>query len=410
MSDDKRSSLIRFNRSIRVQLLVGTVIILAAVVLLATTLIARNATQTLERQFSAQVSQLASQSARTVADFIDARSATVDLWAADTLLISVVRDPGLSAVFLPGLARYLARYAEREPWIGDVLLVKEGQALFSLAGMEGWKGQDALIARLTGAPPGEMMLVDRGATRQLAIRRQTVDRGVPMDQVYVFLLLDLAVAQDRLLEDASPGQAGFAALYDPAGALITPTQGAIPAFAKITDPQTNDHSGYLIEARAVPSAPLHVVVAADRSDINAPVRRLVLFSVLFGAAAILLGLTAMIYFTGRVTAPIRQLSSDARREALARFGLPNSPAGRATAQTEYGEDEVGELAAVFALLGRTTDELTNANAQLESRNLELNDSRRLLRVNLDRLERELDSARILQLSMVPKPNALLGRQ
>ena len=98
---DRAKGLSAYNRSIRLQLVTGTVILISAVVVVLTTLSARTASRLLEVQTSAQLSQLATQSARTVRDFLIARAATTELWAADTLLLSVVRDPGLSAVFMP---------------------------------------------------------------------------------------------------------------------------------------------------------------------------------------------------------------------------------------------------------------------------------------------------------------------
>lgn len=403
-----------FNRSIRMQLILGTVIILTAVIILLTTLIARNATRLLEEQTTVQLDQLATQSARAVTDFLDARTATVDLWSADTLLLSVVRDPSLAAVFMPGLRSYLGNYADREPWIGNVIVTRGDDAVFGLYPEHLELQNSAVLARA----PTETTLLEGTQDRPpyLAIRRQARDRGQEVEDVFVTLLLDLEVVQQRLLSDAGLSEDGFAALLGPEGhaMMATPVPlGLAPDFVPGQQILSNDR--FLIQTRTVRGTPLSVVWVAARSDFEAPVRRLVFAAAILGSAAILLGLVGMIYFTGRVTAPIRRLTQDARREAMARFGSDtiDARAGEVLGTFEpkrqitagYGADEIGELATVFELLGRTTDELTETNARLESRNRDLSDTRTRLRENLDRLERELNSARKLQLSMVPPPDA-----
>ena len=84
-----------------------------------------------------------------------------------------------------------------------------------------------------------------------------------------------------------------------------------------------------------------------------------------------------------------------------------SPYSQLAAQEGYSQDEVGELAAVFELLDRTTDDLTEANSQLEIRNRDLDDARSKLRKNLDRLELEMNAARKLQLSMVARDGEVM---
>jgi sigma-B regulation protein RsbU (phosphoserine phosphatase) len=132
--------------------------------------------------------------------------------------------------------------------------------------------------------------------------------------------------------------------------------------------------------------------------------------------AIVIGTLGTVYFTGRVTAPIRRLNKDARKMAsLLHLGNKSSrlspharsPYDQLAAKEGYSQDEVGELAAVFELLDRTTDELTEANNQLESRNQDLDDARSKLRKNLDRLELEMNAARKLQLSMVARDGEVM---
>ncbi len=402
------------NRSLRLQLVTGIVVILLTVILLLTTVIARFATRVLEQQTSTQLSGLASQSARTVSDFLDARAATVDLWAADSLLLSVVKDPGLRAVFLPGLAGYLTRYAEQEPWIADVYVVADDNLVFSLSGNVSADNASTLLAQLTAPdnPTVQLLATDNtGHNPRLAIRRNVRDRGQMLEGVAVILLLNLQEVQNQLFADSSVGHSGLLTLLAKNGTpLVDMKELAFHSANLHADSRSaiNDH--FLIETRPVADTPLQVISLADLEIIEAPVWNLIAVISLLGFGSVVVGFLGTVYFTGRVTAPIRQLTSDARKQTRLRFGQQNHytvahpPQNDVTVKSigvSYGEDEVGELAAVFEQLNSTTDQLTEANSLLEKRNTDLDVARSTLRDNLDRLERELNSARTLQMSMVP---------
>jgi len=402
----KGNGLAAFSRSLRVKLIIWTCVILAVVVVGLTTLIARNASRLLETQTAAQLTQLTAQSARAVSDFIEARERTVDLWAVDSLMLSVARDPGLRAVFLPGLSGYLSSYAEREPWIADILLVENRLPIFSLSGRENVIADPKALFTLTDTASKAQRLVRVVGQEHahLAIRRQASDRGQLLDGVFVILLLDPKVIQAELLSDTSPSSSGFVALLSDRGQPLVELPvalGELPEPKAAMDVVSNDD--YLIERHVVSDSPIYVMGVAARSDIEAPVNRLIYFSVLLGLAAILTGLGGTLYFTGRVTAPIRKLTDDARAITDLRFG---GKLLRKLREDLPHQDEVSELAAVFDLLDRTTEELTEANSLLETRNADLDETRRSLRTNLDRLELEMDAARRLQLSMVAPDRVL----
>lgn len=381
-------------------MILWTGLILALVVVGLTTLIARNASNLLETQTAAQLTQLTGQSARAVSDFIEARERTVDLWAVDSLMLSVARDPGLRAVFLPGLAGYLGSYAEREPWISDILLFEDRVPIFSLSGRKKVIADPAALVSLTdpNAPSQRLLQIVGEEQDHLAIRRQASDRGQLLDGVYVILLLDPEIIQTELLSGTSPSSSGFVALQSDRGRSLVDLPidlGVLPAPRAATDVIPN--ADYLIERHAVLNSPIYVMGVAARSDIEAPVRRLIYFSAVLGLTAIVIGLLGTLYFTGLVTAPIRKLTNDARAMADLRFG---GKFLKSDGADQPHQDEVSELAAVFDLLDRTTQELTEANSLLETRNTDLDETRRSLRTNLDRLEQETDAAKRLQLSMV----------
>ena len=288
-----------FNQSFRVQLIIWTVVILATVVVVLTGLIARNASRLLERQTVAQLSQLTSQSARSVEDFLLAREATVDLWSADSLLLSVVRDPGLRAVFATSLTRYLGRYAKQEPWIANVLLVEDSAVIFSVEGKPSVLTKSIAASGLLRTEPGSLQLIDLGDGEGPygAITRHAVDRGQVMEGIFVVLLLDLHAVQRHLLAEASPSPNGFVALQGPDGAMLvdTPVSPLHLPSTSGTD-ESFPYDDYLTERHSVAGGPLTVIGLAARSDIETPVRDLVFVAVLLGIGAIMAGTMGDILF------------------------------------------------------------------------------------------------------------------
>ncbi len=401
-----------FNRSLRVQLILWTVIILTLVVVGLTTLFARNASRILEQQTTVQLTQLTAQSARAVADFIKARERTVDLWASDSLLLSVARDPALRAVFVTGLSGYLGGFAAREPWISDVLIIAEGEQVFSLS------GRKDVLADTTGQPTDigpfasvlQLVLERDRSDPSLAIWRTATDRGTLLEGIFVVLLLDPLVVQEHLHAEDSPSHGGIMALQDQTGftfAELVMDLSAVPT--PTADVETLDTEDLLIQRHRVAQSPLYVIGVAARADFQAPVRNMIAITASLGVGAIILGLLGTLYFTTRVTAPIRKLTSVVRAKADQKYGeipsrsrkwIPFSKRG-------YRQDEVGELAAVFELLDQTTEELTASNQLLEDRNKDLRETRRTLSTSLNRLEREMDAARRLQLSMIAGDSELV---
>ncbi|MGR3500918.1 SpoIIE family protein phosphatase [Pseudaestuariivita sp.] len=403
----EKTAVAAFNMSLRLRLIVWIVVILALVVAALTTLIARRASEVLETQTRAQLAQITAQSARTVGDFLDARARTTALWANDSLLLAVARDPGLRAVFMPGLATYLNGYAEREPWIYDIIVVEDRVPIFALSGRNRVLSEAMSYVTLTSEDmPARQIVRAIGDNRRfIALREQAVDDGQPLEGIYILLILDPEVMHEVLLADAAPSASGFVSLL---GSRGSPFGDQSPDLDRRLAPSSQDFFAQseltddfaMTEVQPVERSALFVMGVAPLSDIGGPIRSFVTQAAILGVGAILLGFAGTLYFTGRVTAPIRRLTTDARSLARARFGTVKVAANVATPGQGYGQDEVGELASVFELLDRTTEDLTHANALLEDRNRALSDTRERLASNLDRLANELDAARQLQLSMV----------
>ncbi|MEM7693151.1 MAG: SpoIIE family protein phosphatase [Pseudomonadota bacterium] len=376
------------DRSIATRLIVGTAVVLLLVVFVLTTVIARGATRLLEAQTESQLTQLVDQSARALGDFLDSRRATLDLWASDSLMLSVVRDPALSAVFLPGLSGYLRRYARREAWIDDVIIFRGEQVQYALSG----EATEITLKRLVlPGPDGEAVPTVLTGARRLALTRTAIDQGQPMVGQFIALVLDVSAINAHLFSDIRPSEHGVLMLTDTIGEPL------VPCAAKAPCPAPGQTSADLLTVkRDVAGTGLAIVGLAPRDDIAAPVREMVMLSAGFGLVAILFGTLLTVVVSRILTAPIRKLTQDARRSARTHLREPAlSPSPRG--------DEVGELADVLKRLDETTTKLTETNQVLEGRNQEIDSARKSLSANLRRLERELEAARQLQMSMVPDP-------
>lgn len=408
----------RGSRSIRTRLVVGTIAILLLIVTALTLFIARAASSMLRSQTEQSVSQLVGQGAQSLVDFLDVRRAMMRIWASDSLILSVARDPALSAVFLPGMAHYLGNYVRNEAWIADIVLVVEDQLRFSYSGDADVLEDADLGAFLAAQDAAAVGLFEQQGRARLALLGPLVEAGRPLESGgYFVLILDLERIRAELFDALRPSPNGFVTIVGPPGPSafheVTVNDSEVSrAFVDALDEGAiatagvHEHDSILAYRRDAGTSGLAVVGVAALADLLAPVRQLVLIAGGTGFVAIVLGIVLIVYYLDRVTAPIRKLTQSARLmaqgdEAVAQPRSTGPATGTPDAGAAARGDEVGELASLFAQLRQKSTELQTANELLAQRNADLNLTRRSLATNLGRLERELEAARQLQMSLVP---------
>lgn len=408
----------RRSRSIRTRLVVGTIAILLLIVTALTLFIARAASSMLRGQTERSVSQLVDQGAQSLVDFLDVRRAMMRTWASDPLILSVAKDPALSAVFLPGMAHYLANYMRNEAWIEDIVLVVEDQLRFSYSGNTTLLGRGDLEAFLAARDPAAVGLFEQQGHARLALLGPLVEAGQPLESGgYFVLILDLERIRAELFDALRPSANGFVTIVGPPGPLafheVTANDSEVSrAFiaalgdGAIATAGAHEHDTILAYRRDAGTSGLAVVGVAALADLLAPVRQLVMIAGGTGLVAIVLGIVLTVYYLDRVTAPIRKLTQNARLLAQD-DDVAVQPASRRRATGAPGAgaaprgDEVGELASLFAQLRQKSSELQTANDLLAQRNADLDQTRRSLATNLNRLKHELEAARQLQMSLLP---------
>ena len=408
----------RGSRSIRTRLVVGTIAILLLIVTALTLFIARAASSMMRSQTEQSMSQLVDQGAQSLVDFLDVRRAMMRIWASDSLILSVAQDPALSAVFLPGMAHYLGNYMRNEAWIVDIVLVVENQLRFTYSGDATVLEDADLGAFLVAQDAAVVGLFEQQGDARLALLGPLVEAGRPLESGgYFVLILDLERIRAELFDALRPSPNGFVTIVGPPGPLafhdVSVTDSEVSrAFVDalgdgaIATAGMHEHDTILAYRQDAGMSGLAVVGVAALADLLAPVRQLVMIAGGTGLVAIGLGIVLIVYYLDRVTAPIRRLTRSARRmaqsdEAAIELG-PSQPVIDAPGVGAAARgDEVGELASLFVQLKQKSTELQTANELLAQRNADLNLTRRSLAANLGRLERELEAARQLQMSLVP---------
>ena len=151
-------------RSIKTRLIAMTTGVVSLVVLLLTLITGYVSIRLLERESERQLHESLQMGVNMVSSFINVRNANLDLWSTNPLAIFVANDPRLGAVFVPSLKSFFAQIREREPWIDNILIIKDGVMIYDdRDAMGSGKSGDEMhriVDAMIGQSPGEIRVID----------------------------------------------------------------------------------------------------------------------------------------------------------------------------------------------------------------------------------------------------------
>ncbi|WP_051822604.1 hybrid sensor histidine kinase/response regulator [Desulfonatronum thiodismutans] len=395
--------------SIKTRLLLMTAGIVLLVVLVLSLVTAYRAVGLLEGESRRELRHSLALTSDIFKEFINVRQANLYIWRGNPLVEFVGADPRLGSVFVPSLRDFFAQIRTQEPWIENILITKNHEALYEDTPYLRWLDQperdrlmdllnetDVETPLLLALPRTPNMLAQRHV---LVFKQAILNQGVPLDDTHLVTMINLETAGQALFSATRIGNQGFVSLaYQPhQRPFFTPDQVVeegepSPARAEFNTlarqwNQSGDipsqTSMLLLDHLQMNDLPIWLIGVAAVDDINRPVRELLLYMVAVGVLTLLLGIIAAAFFSGRIAGPIRELTDKVQRftltwrerKAAGEITLPPSdPHGDFAPKYQGGppssRDELAVLADSFHLMAREIHELFSKTQQY-ARELEL---------------------------------------
>lgn len=385
--------------SIRARLIAMTSAIVVTVVFCLSLVMGAAAAHLLQQASNRQLSQGVAQGAALLSNYLDVVEANFSGWANSPLVEAMFNDPALASVFLPSLRSYFAKAKAQEPLVTQIFLLQGHQVIyddaqqfdFAFGGPVG----AAVLEQLQALPVGQVAVLRLGHPQAglgppLVMFKQAFTKdGSPVRDAYVVLGLDFAQLQQKLFGQVEIGRHGFVVLVADNGdgqmhlplrelgseEEVQHLQESSQHWRSLAD-VPEQHRSILMRHQALPRTPLAVVGVASRNDILEPVLGLVYFSAGVGLLALVGGVWVAIYLSGRLTAPIQALTTQAQRMALEyQPPTPSADLPHAQQALTLPPDELGSLAHSFAQMQAAIRDKMHL---VETQNGQLRDNERLM--------------------------------
>lgn len=320
-------------RSIKTKLILMTTAIVLSIILFLVAFIAQNSVALLEQESQRQLSQSLQLGAEFVSSFIAVRRANLEIWSSNPLVSFIADDPVLGAVFIPSLTEVFNRINEKEPWIENIYILKEGSVVYSFqeedASGKSVKPSDLLF--LSQAQDVSVMKSDRGdrksGDRVVIVFSHPLTTKDKKDTSLV-LLIDIDRVNQVLFKHVRVGRSGFIMMgaETTAGDLWLPSLSAygkaggdfstknIADFIRASGERKEllsfgkKYETVMLHIRKIPDLPIWLAGTVLLEDVNRPVKHLVISSVFLGIAALIFGILGAFYLSGRLTRPILELT------------------------------------------------------------------------------------------------------
>ena len=381
-------------RSIKVKFIAMTSGIVLLVIILLTLVTGYHSIRLLEEHSRRQLHQSLQMGIEILSGFINVRRANLDLWGSNPLVEFVGSDPKLGAVFVPSLKNYFSQVRAREPYIENILIIKDDDIVYDdlqyFGSLESTDAARSLLAKVAAFPDQEISVLripslhDAVQSNDVIVFKQPVSKqGSPIPNCHIVLMVNIPKMNEFLFGTTRVGKSGFVTLaFETRSGEFTTSAPGVSGSSENDSMQAtlsafleagkgwrapNDipdrHQSLLLEEQNLVGQPLWLVGAASLDDIKQPVVVQILAAVSFGLAALALGIAGAFFFSGRITAPVRELTRKVNEFATSSLAegkelKPREPSekerpGEMEAFIEIkSQDELGVLGEAFNLMVR----------------------------------------------------------
>jgi len=342
----KNLSTLFSSRSIKAKLITMTTGIVLLVILLLTLVTGYRSIRLLEQESRRQLRQSLQMGIEILSGFIDVRNANLNLWRINPLVEFVGSDPKLGAVFIPSLKSFFSQIRSLEPWIENILIMKDNVIICDDTGyVEAINSPvtiDGVIRTLVSLPPQKPSVIHiptadsvNGFQNILVFKEPVLKKGEAIDGCYLLLWVNIEKMNLTLFGNTRAGSNEFMTLAFNAQSdhfyVTSPHQSGF----RENDSAQNAHADFLeisanwqspsdiphvyesilLESAPLTSYPLWLVGVASRDHVKKTVHQLIALSGLIGMVALFLGIGAAFFFSERITVPVRILTQKVKEFA-----------------------------------------------------------------------------------------------
>ncbi|MBI5591556.1 MAG: response regulator [Deltaproteobacteria bacterium] len=349
------------DRSIKTRLVAMTTGVVSLVVLLLTLITGYVSIQILERESERQLHESLQMGVNMVSSFINVRNANLDLWSTNPLAVFVASDPRLGSVFVPSLKNFFSQIRGQEPWIDNILIIKDDIVIYddrnAMGSAQSARSDRAdrseeemnrILKAMIEQVPDEIRMIDIPATASgansrniLAFKNPIMKEGEPIEACYLLLWVDMEKANSELFENTHVGSNGFLTLASfpkPGDFRVAPSIQPTPSdgpgrpdmidntsmqamhavFERIAAAWQSPgdipkrHESILLDSVHLPRYCLWLLGVASLDDVRESVRKLVALLAIVGFTAALAGIGATFFFSEKIAEPIRMLTRKVR--------------------------------------------------------------------------------------------------
>ncbi len=313
--------------------------VVSAVVLILTLITGYVAIRLLERESNQQLHESLEMGVGMVSGFMNVRNANLNLWSTNPLVVFVAEDPQLGSVFVPSLKNVFLQIREQEPWIDNILILKQGVIVYddrnAVISDPSNEESSGIIREMLRQPPRETAILTVSGTSLENHRRQILSfkhvitkNGQPLEECFLIAWMDIERVNEELFRETQIGNNGFLTLgftIQPGGFQVVPPppkhvdegknsrktkevfhQSAAGWRSPRDVPQRQD--SILIDIAHLPRESLYLLGIASLEDIQGSVHRLVALLAFVGLIAAALGIGATFFISRKIAGPIRLLT------------------------------------------------------------------------------------------------------